>query len=156
MSESATRRDRPGRPLPLPDEVSAPFWEGCKRRELRIQRCAPCGALRYTPRVMCPRCQSLDSEWVRASGRGTIHSYVVCHPPVLPAFAERVPYAVVLVELAEDPTLRMVGNLLGCAPEHVSIGAPVEVEFEDVSDDIALPQWRLARTPAGEPKRGTP
>ena len=141
------------RPLPLPDEVSAPFWEGCKRRELRVQRCAGCSAFRHTPRVVCPRCGSTEALWEPLSGRGTIYSYVVCHPPVLPAFADRVPYAVVLVELAEDPQLRMVGNLLDVAPGEIEIGAAVRVDFEDVSDEIALPQWRLSREAGAEEKR---
>ena len=130
-------------PLPVPDDESRPFWEGCRRHELFMQRCARCARFRFTPRRVCPRCQSFESEWVRVSGRGTIYSKVVCHPPVLPAFAERVPYAVVLVELAEDPGLRLVGNVLGCRPEEIAIGAAVEVDFEDLTDEIALPQWRL-------------
>jgi len=82
------------------------------------------------------------------SGRGTVYSRVVCHPPVLPAFQERAPYAVVLVELEEDPGLRMVGNVQGCAPEDVEIGMPVRVTFQDLNDEIALPQWhRDERTP---------
>ena len=76
------------------------------------------------------------------SGRGTIYSRVICHPPVLPAFQDRVPYAVVLVELEEDPTLRMLGNVLDCAPEELEIGMPVRVDFQDLDQDISLPQWR--------------
>lgn len=79
------------------------------------------------------------------SGRGIIASRVVVHPPVLPAFQERVPYAVVLVELEEDPRLRLVGNVLDAAPEQVRIGLPVEVAFEELTEEITLPQWRLAR-----------
>jgi hypothetical protein len=63
---------------------------------------------------------------------------------VLPAFADRVPYAVVLVELEEDPTLRLVGNVLDAEPHEVEIGSPVEVAFEELSEEITLPQWRLA------------
>ena len=132
------------RPLPLPDEDSRPFWEACRRGELRMQRCARCGRLRFTPRRMCPECQSTECEWVAMSGRGTVYSRVVCHPPLLPAFQAMAPYAVVLVELEEDPRLRLVGNVLGCYPERVRIGMPVRVAFEAVSDEIRLPQWRVA------------
>jgi len=83
------------------------------------------------------------SEWVPVSGRGTIASRVVVHAPVLPAFRARVPYAVVLVELDEDPGLRLVGNVLDAAPEQVRIGLPVRVAFEALNDEITLPQWRL-------------
>jgi uncharacterized OB-fold protein len=142
--------DPKARPVPLPDDVSRPFWEGCARGELRIQRCAACGRLRFTPQILCPACRSAECEWAPVSGKGVVYSRVVCHPPVLPAFQERVPYAVVLVELDEDPSLRLVGNLLDCPAEEIRIGSPVRVAFEDLGDGIVLPQWRLAE-PGGDP-----
>lgn len=132
------------RPLPLPDADSAPFWAACRARELRLQRCAACGAWRHPPRPMCPRCRSFDVAWERVSGRGRVYSFVVAHPPVLPAFAADVPFAVVLVELDEDPQLRIVGNLRGVDPRDVEIGLRVEVVFEDAAADVTLPQWRPA------------
>jgi uncharacterized OB-fold protein len=130
-------------PVPLPDEVSRPFWEGCRRGELRMQRCADCKRFRFYPREMCPHCRSMEAEWESVSGRGSVYSKVVCHPPVLPAFQERAPYAVVLVELDEDPSLRMVGNVLDASPDEIRIGASVHVAFQEISEDITLPQWRL-------------
>ncbi|MGH0038434.1 MAG: Zn-ribbon domain-containing OB-fold protein [Myxococcota bacterium] len=132
----------PRAPLPRPDDATAPYWQACSRGELHMQRCADCGRWRFPPRPMCPGCRSLADEWVRVSGRGHVFSFVVCHPPVLPAFRERTPYAVVLVELAEDPGLRVLGNLQGLSPEAIRIGLPVEVVFEDAGEGIALPQWR--------------
>jgi uncharacterized OB-fold protein len=130
------------RPLPLPDDASAPFWEACRRRELAMQRCSGCGKMRFPPRPMCPGCQSFEATWVRVSGRGTIYSFVVAHPPVLPAFQPKVPMPILLVELEEDAGLRIVGNFVGeGAPR---IGARVEVDFEDVASDVTLPIWRLA------------
>jgi len=131
-------------PLPKPDDASAPFWEACARDELRMQRCAECGHWRFPPRPMCPACRSFANEWVRVSGRGEIFSWVVCHPPVLPAFRERTPYAVVLVALAEDPRLRLVGNLQDVPLDSIRIGLPVEVCFEDADEGIRLPMWRAA------------
>ena len=139
----------PGRPLPLPDADSAPFWEACARGELVMQRCAQCQALRFPPRPMCPRCRSLESAWSRVSGRGVVYSFVVCHPPVLAAFRSRVPYPVVLIALAEDPTLRLVGGLEGCAPEALRIGLPVAVRFEQAAEDVWLPLWRPADPASG-------
>jgi len=132
------------RPLPLPDEVTAPFWEGCRRGELRMQRCEACTRFRFLPRPMCPHCNSFDSEWVRMSGDGSLFSFVICHPPVLPAFQAQTPYAVALVELAEDPALRMVGGVLGTPPDRLRIGQKLRVDFEGIGDGIVLPQWRLA------------
>ena len=132
------------RPIPQPDDATAPYWEGCREGELRMQRCQPCGHLRFPPRPMCPRCQSLDSGWVPVSGRGQVYSWVVCHAPLLPAFQERAPLTVLLVELEEGEALRLVGNWApGVEPTgEVEIGQAVEVVFERLDDDVVLPQWR--------------
>ena len=103
---------QPLRPVPYPDEESEPFWSACARHELVLQTCASCGHRRFPPRTMCPQCRSLESTWEPASGRGRVWSWVVAHPPVLPAFEPLAPYNVVVVALDEDPTLRLVGNLL--------------------------------------------
>ena len=130
------------RPLPRPDDASQQYWQGCLDGELRMQRCTPCGHLRFPPRPMCPRCQSFECGWVPVSGRGTVYSWVVAHPPLLPAFVDLAPLVVLLVELEEGDDLRIVGNLLGEGPEDVAIGMPVEVAFEQVAADVVLPQWR--------------
>ena len=130
------------RPLPRPDDASQQYWQGCRDGELRMQRCTPCGHLRFPPRPMCPRCQSFECGWVPVSGRGTVYSWVVAHPPLLPAFVDLAPLVVLLVELEEVDDLRIVGNLLGEGPEDVAIGMPVEVAFEQVAADVVLPQWR--------------
>ena len=130
------------RPLPLPDLDTAPFWTAAARGELSMQSCSVCRGLRFPPRPMCPRCGSLESFWKRVSGRGTVWSYVVCHPPVLPAFADRAPYPVVLVELVEDPALRMVGGITDCPPDRLRVGLPVQVWFEDAGEGVWLPQCR--------------
>ncbi len=132
------------RPLPLLDDDSAPHWEAASRGELRIQRCTACRGWRFPPRPRCPRCGSDAVEWARVSGRGTVYSFVVAHAPVLPSFAARVPFAVALVELDEDPQLRVVGNLPGVPLAELQIGMRVEVDFEVVADGVALPQWRRA------------
>ena len=130
------------RPLPRPDDASQQYWQGCRDGELRMQRCTPCGHLRFPPRPMCPRCQSFECGWVPVSGRGTVYSWVVAHPPLLPAFVDLAPLVVLLVELEEGDDLRIVGNLLGEGPEAIAIGMPVEVAFEQVAAEVVLPQWR--------------
>lgn len=135
--------------LPDRDDDSAGFWEGCDRGELRVQRCERCGHRQFPPRQQCPVCRSFDLGWEAMSGRATVWSFVVPHPPLLPAFAELAPYNVVVVALDEDPTLRMVGNLVADAdapinsvdPETIEIGQPVEVVFQPIGDDVSLPRW---------------
>ncbi len=139
--------------LPLIDDDSRPFWEGTLQDELRMQSCAGCGALRFPPRPMCPNCRSTEVVWKTVSGRGTIWSFVVSHPPLLPAYAVVAPYNVIVVTLEESPTLRMVGNLVNSPegpinevdPSTIEIGAPVRVVFERVAEDVALPRWVLDR-----------
>src|SRR5438067_6481408 len=97
-----------GAPLPAITEDSAGFWEGTAAEELRIQRCSNCKRLRFPPRPMCPYCNSLDHTWDAMSGRGRVWSFVIPHPPLLPAFMDLAPYNVVVVELDEDPLIRLV------------------------------------------------
>ena len=150
-----------GAPLPAVTEESAPFWEACARGELRIQACSNCGLLRFPPRPMCPRCQSIDAEWKLMWGRGRIWSFVVPHPPLLPAFMPLAPYNVVVVELEEDPAIRLVGNLLPSAegainevdPATIRIGEPTQVVFQPAGEDIVLPRWVRAPASTVPPER---
>ncbi len=139
---------RPTIPIPVPNFDNAGFWEGCRQHELRIQRCTACGAVRHPPRPMCPHCNSVDSDWMRASGRGSVFSFTIVHGPTLPVFQARAPYNVVVVQLDEGPYI--VSNLVDCSAEQIRIGMAVDVVFEDVSEDTSLPKFRLA---AGEPVR---
>lgn len=139
--------------VPLGDEESDAFWEGTARGELRIQACSACGAFRFPPRVMCPHCQSTEREWRAVSGLGTIWSYVVAHPPLLPAYAPFAPYPVITVTLDEDPQLRLVGNLVSgpdgaineIDPATIVIGEPVQVVFSvrqrPDGSSVYLPSW---------------
>jgi len=135
--------------LPPINEENAPFWEGCRAGELRVQRCRETGRLFFPPRCLSPWAPHAEPEWTPLSGRGAIWSFVVPHPPLLPAWAALAPYNVIVVALDEDPTLRLVGNLVARAggavneldPAAIRIGAPVRVVFERLSDEIHLPRW---------------
>ncbi|KEF04749.1 MULTISPECIES: Zn-ribbon domain-containing OB-fold protein [Streptomyces] len=139
--------------LPVPDDDGAPFWEYAARGELRVQGCAACGELRFPPRPCCPHCQSFDDRWQRMSGRGRIWSYVLPHPPLLPAYAAQAPYNVVVVELADAPRIRLVGNLVAAPdaaldsvdPARIRIGAPVKVAFHEQAPGVTVPRWLLER-----------
>lgn len=130
-----------GLPLPQPGWDNHEFWAACRRHELRIQKCSGCGSCRYYPRPSCPDCQSMRFEWAKMSGRGAVWSYTIAYHPVLPCFADKVPLPVAVVKLREGNVF-MVGRLLDVKPEGVHIGMLVEVVFEDVAEDISLPQWR--------------
>lgn len=115
------------------------FWEGTAARELRIQRCEKCGALRHPPGPMCRSCGAETSGYVVASGLGTVFSYVVHHHPPVPG--RQTPYVVALVELEEG--VRMLGEVLGADPGVVRIGTPVEVAWDEIDDELTLPAWRV-------------
>ncbi|MGY1498691.1 Zn-ribbon domain-containing OB-fold protein [Streptomyces sp. QTS52] len=134
---------------PVVDEDGAPFWGYAAQGELRVQTCADCAEPRFPPRPCCPHCQSFASEWRAVSGRGRVWSYVVPHPPLLPDYAELAPYNVIVVELADAPRIRLVGNLVtgpdaplnSLPPDRIRIGARVQVVFSSAG----LPQWILER-----------
>jgi uncharacterized OB-fold protein len=128
-------------PRPAPGPEDAPFWEWCRRHELRIQRCDDCGTFRHHPRPRCPECRSTNATWTAVRGTGTVASYTICYPPVLPAFADRVPYNAVVIELDEGPFL--VSNLVDIDNDAIDVGLPVEVTFVDLDDDLTLPQFRV-------------
>ena len=128
------------RPLPKPDQDSAVYWEAARRHELLLQQCSSCQRFRFYPRSICPHCFSDAFEWRRSSGRGTVYSYTVIHRPPFPAFRDKVPYVLALIELNED--VRMMSNIVDCEPSTVEIGMPVEVTFEDITEEITLPQFK--------------
>lgn len=128
------------RPIPVPDELSRPFYEATKRHELLLQRCTSCGAHTWAWKGRCDQCLSGELRWVKSSGRGTLYSYAVVHQLYHPGFAESVPYNVAQVDL--DDGLRIIASVVGCPSSELAIGMPLEVTFEDVSDELAIPRFR--------------
>lgn len=126
---------KPLRPRPAINRDNEFFFEGTAERKLLIQRCSSCGQLRHPPGPMCPDCHSLDWDTVEASGRGTVHSYVVNHYPQVPAFDY--PLLVALIDLEEGT--RFVSNLVGIEPADVQIGMPVAVQWLDAGEGLTLP-----------------
>jgi uncharacterized protein len=130
------------------DADAAEFWAGTARGELLVQACGACGQRRMPPRPMCPSCRSVETRWEPTSGRGTVWSFIVPHPPLLPAYAELAPYNAIVVALDEDPAIRFVGNLLArddgaineVDPATIEIGEPVRVVFQPV-EEVTLPRW---------------
>jgi len=133
-------------PVPAADGLDAPYWEGTRLGELRVQRCGGCGTWQWGPEWICHRCQSFDMQWQTIDGNGLIFSWERPWHPVHPALRGHGPYTAVLVELPGADNIRMLGNLLGPADQAVEIGAEVDAVFEP-HDDAALPytlvQWRL-------------
>lgn len=122
---------------PVASQETEFFWEGAQLGELRIQRVED-GSLRHPPIPAIWQDKDKPIDYVLASGRGTIFSYVVHHAPKVPG--RTLPFVVALVELEEG--VRMLGELRGIEPGEVSVGLAVEVEFVKIDDDLTLPAWR--------------
>jgi len=135
------------KPAPSPSEVSRFYWEAAKQHRLVVQRCEECERYIHWPQLRCANCGSERLAEAELSGKGTVYSFCIVHHVFHPGFAADVPYALALIELAEQPGLRLVANIAGCANEEVRTGMAVEVVFEE-HEGYTLPQFR----PAG----GTP
>lgn len=133
------------KPLPRITPDNRPFWDACRRHRLELPFCRDCGKPHLPPGPVCPFCLSDDLDWRPASGRGRISSWVVVHKEWFPAFRDELPYNVVQVELEESP--RLTANVVAAAGEDLEIGAAVEVVFDDVSDEVTLPRFRLIANP---------
>lgn len=145
MSENESK-DKRGRPAPKSgpflEEVEAkPFWGNLKEHRFTAQRCSGCGRFRFPPRAMCSECLSLQADWAPLSGRGKVYSHTTYHRAWHPAYEEKVPYNVSLIDLEEG--IRMVSNVVDCAPEDVYVGMPVELIYDDLPD-YTLPKFRPA------------
>lgn len=129
--------------LPVPDERSAPFFEGAREGRLMLQRCTACAGWLYPVRTRCPGCGSRALEWRAASGRGVVYSHGVLHRAP-PGLRRAVPLTLAVVELAEG--VRISSNLVDAEGTRVRAGMPVEVAFEPLSDEISLPVFRPAES----------
>lgn len=134
-----------GRPVPVPDEVSAPFWESCARHVLSLPRCSRCRAFSFPPDVTCPKCHSPEPAFTfeAVSGRGQVRTWTIVRHSFLQGF--ETPYVLADVELEDASNVRMVGLLLDGAEASLAIGAPVKVEFEDLAPGVAIPSFRMVQ-----------
>ena len=127
------------KPLPLLQGFAKEFYDWCKRRELRFQRCNACGAWRHVPREMCAACSSWRWEWARSSGRGRVFTWTVTVRAMHPAFKADVPYVPVVIEM--DEGVRLLSQVVDCPPDALQVGMPVEVVFDEVTPEITLPKF---------------
>jgi uncharacterized OB-fold protein len=131
------------RPIPVPDAATEAFFSAAKQGKLLIKRCPNCGRNRPPQAERCDSCQNENLEWQEASGKGTIYSFVIMHQVVHPAFKDEVPYAVIVVDL--DEGVRFQSNLVGTDQADIRIGMSVEAVFEDLSESVAVPKFRVRR-----------
>jgi uncharacterized OB-fold protein len=127
-------------PPPLADATSLPWWEAAAEHRLVVQRCKACEHTRHPPAPVCPECRSADSDWKEVPGRGEVYSYTFVHRPI--AADQTLPFIIAVIALEGSGGLRMISNLVGVDPSDVEIGMAVELVWEDMSEDLAVPRFR--------------
>jgi hypothetical protein len=127
---------------PQPTELSLPFWEATREQKLLLQWCTGCEQPIFYPRAACPTCRGTTFDWREASGRGSVYAVTVEHRPEMSSWRQEAPFAVALIALEEG--VRMISNVIGCAPDDVTVGMPVVLTWDPLSDGRNLPQFSPA------------
>jgi len=138
-------------PVPSPDGLDAPYWQGLREEKILLQRCSACGDWQWGPEWICHHCHSDAVGFAEVPGEGRIYSYERVWHPVHPALKEQGPYVVVLVELPAAGNVRVVGNLLGDPEAEVVIGSAVQAVFEHHAEaelPFTLLQWERVTIPS--------
>jgi len=125
-------------PVPDIDDVNRLYFEGTAAGELRIRHCNSCGTLFRFAHAWCPECWSQDLGFKVVSGRGRVETFTVVHQAPYPAFEERIPYVIALIQLEEG--VRIMSNIVDCDPDAVEIGLPVAVTYEE-RNSVMIPMF---------------
>ncbi|OGA47609.1 MAG: hypothetical protein A3F74_23000 [Betaproteobacteria bacterium RIFCSPLOWO2_12_FULL_62_58] len=132
------------KPLPsLQDADALQFWQAAKEHRLALQWCSTCKSFLYPPGPACALCGAIDIVY-KDIGRevtGSLYSYIITHRAFVPGFATNVPYVVALAEINEACNMKLLANLINCAPEKVRIGMQLRMVWEDRTPEVTLPQW---------------
>ena len=131
---STPHQDRP-LSAPIVDAATEAYWKAACERVLRLKRCTACGKNHWYPRALCPYCQG-ETEWLDASGDGTIYSVSVTRR------AGPIPYAIAYVTLAEGVT--MLTNIVDCDLDTLRIGDKVKVCFKPAEGGAMVPMFAPA------------
>jgi uncharacterized OB-fold protein len=128
---------KPERKIPAPpiSPETQPFWDAAAEGRLMIKKCGGCGQAHFYPRALCPFCGSDRTEWLRASGRGTIYSYSVMR-------RVPIPYALAYVTLEEGVT--MMTNIVDGDLDRIRIGQAVKVVFRPTEGGPPVPMFAPA------------
>jgi len=129
---------------PVPDEVSKPFWDACNQNKLVVQRCEACDRMQFPPEPKCVECGSSSMGWKEVSGMGKVHGYCVMHDSRIRLLQADQPFNIAVIELQDDPDIKMFSHLPGTGADEVVIGSTVRVEFQDTeATGQKVPEWRV-------------
>jgi uncharacterized protein len=136
-------------PLPAVSPLTRFFWDATNRHELAILQCQACGHFVHYPRPICNRCLGERLAPQRVSGDATLYSFTWAVQAFHPYFVDRLPYCLAVVELVEQPGLRLTTNIVECSPDEVTIGMELSVTFDEVVAGLTLPMFRPVASTRG-------
>ncbi len=139
-----------GMPPPLADATTLPWWQAAAEHRLVVQRCTSCMHTRLPPAPVCPECRSADSDWQEVSGRGEVYTYTLVHRAI--AAGQELPFVIAVIALEDAGGVRIISNVVGADPDELEIGMPVELVWEDMSADLAIPRFRPLSMPGKTPQ----
>jgi len=139
-------------PQPAPTQLTQFYWDALTRHELEILRCQSCGFYVHYPRPICNKCLSTELKPEKVSGRGTLYTYTWAAQAFHPYYVDKIPYCIAVVELVEQPGLRVTSNVIDCAKEDVKNGMELEVTFVDAPNQQTLAMFRPVGASAQEGK----
>lgn len=129
---------------PVPDDLSKPFWDACNEDRLLIQNCSACDRMQFPPEQACAKCGSSELDWREVSGNGRVNGYCVMYDSRVRLLQADQPFNIAVIELEDDPDIKMFSHLPGTKPDEVTIGASVMVEFQVTeATGQKVPEWRV-------------
>jgi uncharacterized OB-fold protein len=140
-----TEEAKETKPHPEIFPFNAPFWEGTRNHELRIQECQACSHRQFPPKSSCEECMKRDFNWVKCSGKGKVYSFAMISQVVMNslAFQREIPYVLASIDLEEG--VRIISQVVDSNPDQAKIGMDVEVFFEDIGDNVSITKFRPSR-----------
>ncbi|MGB2179437.1 MAG: Zn-ribbon domain-containing OB-fold protein [Porticoccaceae bacterium] len=129
------------RPIPRPTRETEYFWQGCLQNQLRFQHCPSCNQPQFPPRIRCHSCHKDSLVWRESTKRGTIYSSTTVMRGPNKAFNDNIPYVIALIDLEEG--FRIMANIVNADSLPVEIGTPIQIIFESVTGQTALPQAEI-------------
>lgn len=131
------------KPIPLKDQDNQPYWDAADDHQLALQKCKDCNTYAHPPGPSCARCGSENISWEHLGDEvtATIYSYVISYRPFLPGFQDELPTIIALGELDKVPKVKIMCNVLNCDEKEIRVGMPVQMIWENITEDRALPQW---------------
>ncbi|MFS0780394.1 Zn-ribbon domain-containing OB-fold protein [Bacillus sp. 1P06AnD] len=134
------------KPIPLKTPDNTPYWDAADRHQLSLQKCGSCHQYSHPPGPACAKCGSEELSWENLGNdiSGKLYSYVVSYRPFLPGFQDDLPLIIAVVELDKVPAVKLIGNIIECNPDQLTIGMPLQMTWQDITEERALPQWKMA------------